>query len=94
MRQPVAFLAQKIFHLAFAVGKFGEGESDCDFAGDINGAVKFLHSVVNAFVEITVMSRAFAPTFDKPVFSSFLLELNSPLTFLLPFSHLILWQEG
>jgi len=64
----------KNFHFAFTAGEFGEGKSDCDSAGDINGAIKFLHSVVNAFLETTVMSRIFALTFDKPFISSFLLE--------------------
>ena len=45
----------KDFHLALAVGKFGEG--DRDFVGDINWAIRFLCSVTNAFVKVAVIGR-------------------------------------
>lgn len=47
----------KDFHLALAVGKFGEGKGDHDLVGDINGTVGSLRSVANAFVKVAVMGK-------------------------------------
>jgi hypothetical protein len=55
------------FRLAFTIRGFGKGEGDHNFVGDINWAIRSLRSVMDAFVEIAVMGRALAPTFDKPL---------------------------
>jgi hypothetical protein len=55
------------FRLAFTIRGFGKGEGDHNFVGDINWAIRSLRSVIDAFVEIAVMGRALAPTFDKPL---------------------------
>ncbi|MDT7893173.1 MAG: hypothetical protein RRA51_02540 [Armatimonadota bacterium] len=55
------------FRLAFTIREFGKGEGDHNFVGDINWAIRSLRSVMDAFVEIAVMGRALAPTFDKPL---------------------------
>ena len=47
----------KDFHLALAVGEFGEGEGDHDLVGDVNGTVGFLCPVTNAFVKVAVIGR-------------------------------------